>query len=122
MIWTLTDGTEIEVTDHSDGHSIYVNMPERGDLWDMIDNVVKVKDLSSFTLTDALGDHVYDGMVFVGITVCDIDADDNTMVLKFGADVVVANSRLLRENAQLTERLIESEDKVNGYDILTGGM
>lgn len=122
MIWTLLDGTEIEVTDNSNGYNIFIAMATRNDLWSMVDNVIKVKDLTSFTLKDDLITHEYSGMVFTGVSVCDIDADENTMVLKFGADVIIANSRLERENKSLREHAEANQDKADGYDILTGGV
>ena len=122
MLWTLKDGTEIKVNDDTPhGHTIRKTMADRSDLWAMID-LLDGKDLSSFTLTDGLLAYDYDGMVFTGITVCESGFEDTTMIINFGADVVVANARLYRENQELRAIAEESVDKVEGYDILTGGV
>lgn len=120
MLWILSDGTEIAVTDNSEGFNIYVAMADRSDLWDFYDTVIDAKDLTSFTLIGERETHEYTGMVFMGVSL--FEEDRNVMRLHFSTGIAEENARLERENRELRDLAEANADKAAGYDILTGGV
>ena len=120
-MWILSDGTQIEVEDRSNVFNIFKKMNARSDLWDLVD-LLDGKDLSSFTLDEGALTGIYSGMVFLGITILGEDLEDMMMRINFTEEILHANSRLNGENSRLRDMLETANDKVEGYDILTGGM
>lgn len=120
MLWILSDGTEIAVTDNSEGFNVYVPLADRTDMWPFVENVVDAKDLSSYTLVGERETHEYTGMVFMGLTV--LEGAGDFMHLHFSTGIAEENARLARENRELRDLAEANADKAAGYDILTGGL
>ena len=120
-MWILNDGTEIEVEERSSGYGVYKKINSREEFWNLVD-LLKGKDLSSFTIHEGAFTTTYSGMAFMGVSILEEDFDETTVRINFTEEILYSNSRLSEENNRLRGMLETASDKVEGYDILTGGV
>ncbi len=113
MLWVLSDGTEIEAEDYSDSFNIHIPIKKESDVWDMMNNVVLSKDLSTFTLN---GEKHVD-MVFVGLK---LTKDTTVMAIEFSTSIDEELKRLIGENMSLKAQVDVLGDKAEAYEIITG--
>lgn len=118
MLWTLSDGTEIQAADNSEPFNIYVPISDRSLFWDFVETNLDGKDLSSFTLTGNGETQTCENMVFMGLTI--LEPNESTIHLHFSTGLAEHAARLEREVRELRGVAETSADKAAAYDILMG--